>query len=121
VTNHKSGGRLPLLSARLAVTPATLKRASTSFADWRTEANGVNSLPNRVATAGATFLDFQTFEILTVAALKRVNMSQQAKLQQHWTRLQRYGDLIGFFFQNGDRPPSWICWARIRTNVVVAQ
>jgi len=29
--------------------------------------------------------------------------------------LQRYGDLT-VFFQNGGRPPSWICWARIRTN-----
>ena len=29
---HKPGGRLPLLSARPAVTPATLKRAATSFA-----------------------------------------------------------------------------------------
>jgi len=32
--NHKPGGRLPLLSARPAVTPATLKRAATSFAVW---------------------------------------------------------------------------------------
>jgi len=31
---HKHGGRLPLLSARPAVTPATLKRAVTSFAAW---------------------------------------------------------------------------------------
>jgi len=31
---HKPDGRLPLLSARPAVTPATLKRASTSFAAW---------------------------------------------------------------------------------------
>ena len=30
--SHKSGGRLPLLSARPAVTPATLKRAATNFA-----------------------------------------------------------------------------------------
>jgi len=30
--SHKPGGRLPLLSARPAVTPATLKRAATSFA-----------------------------------------------------------------------------------------
>ena len=30
--NHKPDGRLPLLSARPAVTPATLKRAATSFA-----------------------------------------------------------------------------------------
>ena len=30
--SHKPSGRLPLLSARPAVTPATLKRAATSFA-----------------------------------------------------------------------------------------
>jgi len=29
-------------------------------------------------------------------------------------RLQRYSDL-SFFFQNGGRPPSWICWALIGT------
>ena len=32
--NHKPGGRLPLLSARPAVTLATFKRAATSFAAW---------------------------------------------------------------------------------------
>ena len=32
--NHKPGGRLPLLSARPAVTPANLKRAATNFAAW---------------------------------------------------------------------------------------
>jgi len=32
--DHKPDGRLPLLSARPAVTPATLKRAATSFAAW---------------------------------------------------------------------------------------
>ena len=30
--NHKPGGKLPLLSARPAVTLATLKRAATNFA-----------------------------------------------------------------------------------------
>ena len=35
--NHKPGGRLPVLSARPAVTLATLKRAATSFAAWWTE------------------------------------------------------------------------------------
>ena len=34
VVNHKPDGRLPLLSARPAVTPATLKRAATNFAAW---------------------------------------------------------------------------------------
>jgi len=32
--SHKPGSRLPLLSATPAVTPATLKRAATSFAAW---------------------------------------------------------------------------------------
>jgi len=39
--NNKPGGRLSLLSARPTVTPATLKRAATSFAPWRTEAQWV--------------------------------------------------------------------------------
>ena len=32
--SHKPGGRLPLLSARPAVTLAILKRTATSFAAW---------------------------------------------------------------------------------------
>ena len=32
--SNKPGGRLPLLSARPVVTPATLKRAVTNFAAW---------------------------------------------------------------------------------------
>jgi len=32
--SHKLGGRLPLLSTRPEITPATLKRAATSFAAW---------------------------------------------------------------------------------------
>jgi len=32
--NHKPDGRLPLLSTRPAVTPATLKRVATNFAAW---------------------------------------------------------------------------------------
>jgi len=32
--SHKPGCRLPLLSARPAVTPVTLKRAATNFAAW---------------------------------------------------------------------------------------
>jgi len=32
--SHKPGGRLPLLAARPAFPPATLKRAATNFAAW---------------------------------------------------------------------------------------
>jgi len=32
--SQKPDGRLPLLSARPAVTPTTVKRAATSFAAW---------------------------------------------------------------------------------------
>ena len=32
--SHKPGGRLPLLSAKPAVTLAALKKAATSFAAW---------------------------------------------------------------------------------------
>jgi len=32
--SHKPGGRLPLLSARSAVTRTTLKMATTNFAAW---------------------------------------------------------------------------------------
>ena len=32
--SHKPGSRLPLLSARPAVTPATFKRVATNFAAW---------------------------------------------------------------------------------------
>ena len=54
--SHKPSDRLPLLSARPAVTPATLKRATTYFAAWWTEAQWVwtvclRPLPGSVAAA----------------------------------------------------------------------
>ena len=54
--SHKPGGRLPLLSARPAVTPTTLIRAATNFAAWWTEAQWVRTvclrlLPDSVAAA----------------------------------------------------------------------
>ena len=54
--SHKPRGRLPLLSARPTVTPATLKRAVTSFGARWTETQWVwtvclRLLPDSVATA----------------------------------------------------------------------
>ena len=48
--SYKSGGRLPLLFARPAVTLATLEMVATNFAVWSTETRcmGVNSLPKTV-------------------------------------------------------------------------
>jgi len=53
--SHKPRGRLPLLPARPAVTPATLKRAATNFGGWRTQEQWVQTiclrlLPYSVAT-----------------------------------------------------------------------
>ena len=54
--SHKPGGRLPLLSARPAVTPTILKRAASNFAAWWREARWVwtvclRLLPNTIAAA----------------------------------------------------------------------
>ena len=47
--SHKPSGRLPLLSARPTVTPATLKRAATNFFCLVNRGTmGVNSLPKTV-------------------------------------------------------------------------
>jgi len=47
--SHKPGGRLPLLSARSAVTPAAVKRAVTNFRCLVNRCTmGVNSLPKTV-------------------------------------------------------------------------
>jgi len=48
--SHKPGSRLPLVSARPAVTPATLKRAATNFAAWWTEARWVWTVCYRTVT-----------------------------------------------------------------------
>ena len=47
--SHKPGGRLPLLSARPAVTLATLKRPATSFAVGEQRHNGCGQIFTRAA------------------------------------------------------------------------
>jgi len=54
-------------------------------------------------------------EIVTVCPLQRANLRHRAKFhEKSIKRLLRDGDLT-VFFQNGGRPPSWICRARIGT------
>jgi len=53
--SHKPGGRLPLLSARPAVTPATLKRAAINFCCFVNRGTmSVNSLPKSLPDSVAT-------------------------------------------------------------------
>ena len=52
--SHKPGGRLPLLPARPAVTPATLKRAATNLAAWRTETQWVWTICLRLVMLNET-------------------------------------------------------------------
>ena len=64
--------------------------------------------------AAAAILDFRNFEFLTVGAVKRVEMLHRAKFRQN--RANRGWDITIFqFFQDGGRPPSWICNSRVGT------
>ena len=64
--------------------------------------------------AAAGILDFSNFKFLTVGTLKRAEMRRRAKFGQN--RSKRGGDITIFrFFQDGGRPPSWICYVCVRT------
>ena len=52
--SHKPGGRLPLLSARPAVTPATLKRAASNFGAWWTEEQWARTVCLRLSSDSVT-------------------------------------------------------------------
>jgi len=64
--------------------------------------------------AAAAILDFHNFKFLTVGRLNRVELHSHAKFGRN--RLNRCRDIaILRFFQDGGRPPSWICGACVRT------
>ena len=64
--------------------------------------------------ADAAILDFWNFKFLTVGAVKRVEMLQHAKFREN--RLNHGRDMAIFrFFQDGGRPPPWICNACVGT------
>jgi len=60
--------------------------------------------------AAAAILDFQKFEILTVDPLYEANMRHCNKFHQNRSNVAEIWRFNGFY-QNGGRPPSWICWA----------
>jgi len=63
---------------------------------------------------GRHHLEFSKFQILTVGTVKRVELHQRANLRQN--RLNRGRNMAIFrFFQDGGRPPSWICYACVGT------
>jgi len=60
--------------------------------------------------AAAAIVDFQKFQILTIDSLLGADMRHLAKF--HRNRWNGRRDMAIYrFFQNGGRPPSWICWA----------
>ena len=59
-------------------------------------------------------LVFCTVKILVADDVQGSNKRHRAKFRQD--RSNRYGDIaINRFLQDGGRPPSWICWTRVRT------
>jgi len=62
----------------------------------------------------AAILDFQNLKLLTVGWLKKVELHCHAKFGQNPSN--RSQDTTIFrFFQDGGRPPSWICYVCVRT------
>ena len=64
--------------------------------------------------AAAAILDFWNFKFLTVETVKSVELHLLAKFRRN--RSNRGWDITIFrFFQDGGRPPSWICNACVGT------
>jgi len=64
--------------------------------------------------AAAAILDFQKFEILTIDRYMGpicVTVPNLIEIGQTVAEIWQFNE----FFQNGGRPPSWICWAPIGT------
>jgi len=64
--------------------------------------------------AAAATLNFHILEILMVGTLKMAKLRHRAKFGRNRSNRGRDMAIFGFF-QNGGRPPSWICDACVRT------
>jgi len=61
---------------------------------------------------GRRHLGFSKIRNFNVGFAVRCHYAPSCQISSKWIKwLQRYGDLT--VFQNGGRPPSWICWAHI--------
>jgi len=64
--------------------------------------------------AAAAILDFQNFKFSTVGGFKSVELRRHAKFGRNRSNCCR--DMAIFlFFQDGGRPPSWICCVGVWT------
>ena len=64
---------------------------------------------------GRRHLGFLKFLILTVGRVKRVELRHLAKFRRNRPNRYRRHMAIFRFFQDGGRPPSWICYVCVRT------
>jgi len=64
--------------------------------------------------AAAAILDFQNFKFLTTGTVKGVELHRRAIFYENPLKCGR-NMAIFRFFQDGGRPPSWICNACVRT------
>jgi len=64
--------------------------------------------------ASTAILDFQNLKLLTVGRLKKAEVHRLAKFGRNPSNCGR-NIAIFRFFQDGGRPPSWICYVCVRT------
>jgi len=64
--------------------------------------------------AAAAILDFSSFIFLTVRPLKTAELRRHAKFGRNRSIHGRYMPIFRFF-QDGGRPPFWICYVCVRT------
>jgi len=63
---------------------------------------------------GCRHFGFLKVQIFNVQLLKKVELRHKERFRRNWWNHCR-DNAIFRFFQDGGRPPSWICYARVRT------
>ena len=100
------------------LTVGQLKRAEllrcTKFGRNRSKRGRDMAIFQFYKMAAGAILDVSNFKFLTVGTLKRAELRRHAKFGRN--RSNRGRDMAIFrFFQDGGRPPSWICYVCVRT------